>query len=74
MTINPFIRALSLAGFDKFAARQGLDPTHMLRCASLPPASLRRPEDILSFRRYCELLVLCPPSSRNPVLGLEFWR
>ncbi|AZC76050.1 Transcriptional regulator, AraC family [Pseudomonas chlororaphis subsp. piscium] len=72
MTINPFIRALSLAGFDKFAARQGLDPTHMLRCASLPPASLRRPEDILSFRRYCELLELCQQSSSNALFGLEY--
>lgn len=72
MTVNPFIRALSLAGFEAFAARQGLDPARLLRAASLPPTSLRRPEDILSFRRYCTLLELCRRSSDNPLFGLAF--
>lgn len=72
MPSNPFIRALSLAGFDQFARRQGLDPSQMLRRASLPVASLQSPEDILSFRHYCGLLELCQQRSNNPLFGLEF--
>ncbi|CAI8795636.1 AraC-type DNA-binding protein [Pseudomonas jessenii] len=72
MTSNPFIRALSLAGFDQFARSQGLDPNRMLRQASLPVVSLHRPEDILSFQRYCGLLELCQQGSNNPLFGLEF--
>lgn len=72
MVSNPFIRALSLTGFDQFARRQGLDPSQMLRRASLPVASLQRPEDILSFQHYCGLLELCQQRSNNPLFGLEF--
>ena len=72
MASNPFIRALSLAGFDQFARSQGLDPNRMLRQASLPVASLHPPEDILSFQHYCGLLELCQQVSNNPLFGLEF--
>lgn len=72
MPSNPFIRALSLAGFDQFARRQGLDPSQMLRRASVPVASLQCPEDILSFQHYCGLLELCQQRSNKPLFGLEF--
>ncbi|WP_192557986.1 AraC family transcriptional regulator [Pseudomonas allokribbensis] len=72
MVSNPFIRALSLTGFEQFARRQGLDPNHMLRQTSIPVASLQRPEDILSFQHYCGLLELCRQRSNNPLFGLEF--
>lgn len=72
MASNPFIRALSLTGFDQFARHQGLDPSQMLRQACLPVASLQRPEDILSFQHYCGLLELCRQRSNNALFGLEF--
>ncbi|MGH8448927.1 AraC family transcriptional regulator ligand-binding domain-containing protein [Pseudomonas sp.] len=72
MDSNPFIRALSLTGFDQFARRQGLDPNQMMRLASMPVASLIRPEDILSFRHYCGLLEICRQRSNNSLFGLEF--
>ncbi|MCO8312950.1 AraC family transcriptional regulator [Pseudomonas mandelii] len=72
MASNPFIRALSLTGFDQFARGNGLDPIQMLRQANLPVASLRRPEDILAFRHYCALLELCGQRSNNGLFGLEY--
>jgi len=72
MACNPFIRAISLTGFDPFARRQGLEPNRMLRQACLSVASLQRPEDILSFRNYCRLLTLCRQRSNNALFGLEF--
>ena len=36
MASNPFIRAISLTGFDQFARRQGLDPSRILRQARVP--------------------------------------
>lgn len=72
MEINPFARALSLAGFDEFAASKGLDPSHMLRCAALPLTTLRRSEDIISYRRYCALLELCQQHSNSDLFGLEY--
>lgn len=72
MSLNPFVRALSLTGFEAFAARQGLNPAEMLRCASLPQESLRRQEGILSYRRYCVLLELCARRSGNALFGLQY--
>lgn len=72
MDLNPFIRALSLTGFEEFATRQGLNPAEMLRCASLPAESLRRQEGILSYRRYCALLELCQRRSDNALFGLLY--
>ncbi|MFQ6346219.1 AraC family transcriptional regulator ligand-binding domain-containing protein [Pseudomonas sp. R11F] len=72
MASNPFIRAISLTGFDQFARHQGLDPSQMLRLASVPLMSLQRPEDILSFHHYCGLLELCRQRSNNALFGLEF--
>lgn len=72
MPRNPFIRALSLAGFEEFTSRQGLNPTEMLRHASLPQESLRRQEGILSYRRCCALLEICEWRSGNALFGLQF--
>ncbi|WP_345774698.1 AraC family transcriptional regulator ligand-binding domain-containing protein [Pseudomonas sp. FJ2-5-13] len=72
MASNPFIRAISLTGFDQFARRQGLDPSRILRQARVPTMSLQRPEDILSFQQYCSLLQMCRQRSNNALFGLEF--
>ncbi|MDH4556193.1 AraC family transcriptional regulator [Pseudomonas sp. BN417] len=72
MALNPFVRALSLVGFDAFASGQGLNPADMLRRASLPQDSLRRQDGILSYRRYCELLELCAAQSGNASFGLQY--
>ncbi|WP_330114040.1 AraC family transcriptional regulator [Pseudomonas sp. JS3066] len=70
--LNPFVRALSLTGFDDFATSLGLNPQEMLRRASLPAQILRRQDGILSFRHYCELLELCALQSGTPLFGLRF--
>lgn len=72
MAVNPFVRALSLTGFDKFCTEQGLKPAEMLRRASLPVESLQRQDGILSFRHYCALLELCAQQSGNRLFGLQF--
>ncbi|MBC9250959.1 AraC family transcriptional regulator [Pseudomonas alcaligenes] len=72
MAANPFVRALSLSGFEEFAIRQGLNPAEMLRRASLPAEVLRRQEGIVSYRRFCALLKLCEWQSGNPLFGLEY--
>ncbi len=72
MSLNPFVRALSLAGFDEFARRQGLNPAEMLRRASLPLEILRRQEGIFAFRRYCALLDICERQSGNALFGLQY--
>lgn len=72
MPFNPFVRALSLAGFEAFASSQRLDPAEMLRRASLPQERQRRQEDILSYRRYCQLLELCSLQSGNALFGLQY--
>lgn len=72
MPLNPFVRALSLVGFNEFASRQGLNPTEMLRHASLPQESLRRQEGILSYRRYCALLAMSERRSGNALFGLQY--
>lgn len=72
MSLNPFVRALSLTGFDEFATRQGLNPAEMLRRASLPQESLQRQDGILSYRRYCALLELCELQSANALFGLQY--
>lgn len=72
MTVNPFVRALSLTGFAKFCTGQGLSPAEMLRRASLPQESLQRQDGILSFRHYCALLELCAQQSGNSLFGLQF--
>jgi len=72
MSFTPLIRAISLTGFDEFATRQGLNPLEMLRRASIPQDILRRPEGILSYRRYCGLLELCALHSGNALFGLQF--
>lgn len=72
MAVNPFVRALSLTGFDNFCIGQGLRPAEMLRRASLPQESLQRQDGILSFRHYCALLELCAQQSGNRLFGLQF--
>lgn len=72
MALNPFVRALSLVGFDAFASGQGLNPAEMLRQVSLPQDSLRRQDGILSHRRYCELLERCAAQSGNASFGLQY--
>ncbi|CAI8858859.1 AraC family transcriptional regulator ligand-binding domain-containing protein [Pseudomonas sp. IT-P291] len=72
MSLNPFVRALSLTGFEEFATRQGLNPAEMLRRVSLPQESLRRHEGILSYRRYCALLERCEKQSDNVLFGLQY--
>lgn len=72
MPLNPFVRALSLSGFDRFASLQGLNPADMLHLAGLPQEGLRRLEGILSYRRYCALLDLCARQSGNPLFGLQY--
>lgn len=72
MPFTPLIRAISLTGFREFASRQGLNPIEMLRRASLPQEILRRQEDLLSYRRFCDLLELCALYSGNALFGLQF--
>ncbi|MCY1349014.1 HTH-type transcriptional regulator VirS [compost metagenome] len=72
MALNPFVRALSLVGFDAFASGQGLNPADMLRHASLPQDSLRQQDGIIYHRRYCELLELCAAQSGNASFGLQY--
>ncbi len=72
MPMNPFVRALSLTGFDEFASSLGLNPLEMLRRVSLPAEILRRQDGILSYRRYCALLELCARQSSTPLFGLRY--
>ncbi|WP_116424796.1 AraC family transcriptional regulator [Pseudomonas citronellolis] len=71
-SFTPLIQAISLTGFEEFATRQGLNPIEMLRRASLPQEILRRPEGILSYRRFCGLLELCALHSGNALFGLQY--
>lgn len=72
MSLNPFVRTLSLTGFDEFATRQGLNPADMLRCVSLPQESLQRQEGIFAYRQYCALLEMCRLQSGNALFGLQY--
>lgn len=72
MVANPFVRALSLSYFEDFSRSQGINPTDMLRQASLPMELLRRQEGILSYRRFSTLLQLCAQASHNPLFGLQY--
>lgn len=72
MSFTPLVRAISLIGFDDFATRQGLNPVEMLRRASIPQEILRRPEGILSYRKFCGLLELCAQHSGNSLFGLQY--
>lgn len=72
ISLNPFVRALSLTGFEPFARQLGLDPLEMLRKVSLPADILGRQDSILSYHRYCALLELCASQLHMPLFGLHF--
>lgn len=72
MAPEPFVRAISLEGFQAFATLQGLNPATMLERAALPPASLQREDNIIPYHRYCALLEMCSAQSGNTSFGLEF--
>ncbi len=72
MALNPFVRALSLVGFEAFASDQGLNPADLLRHAFLPQDSPRQQDGIIPYRRYCELLQLCTAQSGNASFGLLY--
>ncbi len=67
-----FSRASSLACFDTFAARNGLDATLMLKEVSLPPDVLDHPESLIAYQRIERLLNVCAEASGNPLFGLEY--
>lgn len=72
ISLSPFVRALSLTGFDEFATSVGLNSAEMLRRASLPADILRRQDGIISYRRYCDLLELCARQSGKSLFGLHY--
>src|SRR5690554_440899 len=70
--MTQFSRASSLARFDEFALKNGLDYKRMLEDAGLPADVLAHPESLISYQRIERLLNLCATSSGNSLFGLEY--
>lgn len=68
---TPLVRAIALHGFHEFATAQGLNSAEILRRAALPQECLRKPEMLLPYRRFCNLLDLCATQSGNSLFGLQ---
>ncbi|MBQ0833497.1 AraC family transcriptional regulator [Marinobacter sp.] len=70
--MTQFSRASSLARFDEFAAKNGLDYQQMLELAGLPADVLGHPESLIPYQRVEILMDLCASESGNPLFGLEY--
>ncbi|MFJ4371324.1 AraC family transcriptional regulator [Pseudomonas japonica] len=72
MPMTPFVRTISLIGFQEFATRQGLDPAQMLKLIGLPLQSLQGEDALYPYQQYCALLEVCSIHSGNPLFGLHY--
>lgn len=70
--MTQFSRASSLARFDEFALKQGLDFEQMLEEAGLPLDVLAHPESLISYQRIECLLNMCAEASGSSLFGLEY--
>lgn len=70
--MTQFSRASSLARFDEFAQKNGLDYQHMLEEAGLPSDVLDHSESLISYQRIERLMDLCASASGNALFGLEY--
>ena len=70
--MTQFSRASSLAHFDEFATKNGLDYQQMLKLAGLPGDVLEHPESLISYQRVEKLMDRCAGASGNPLFGLEY--
>jgi AraC-like DNA-binding protein len=71
-SMTQFSRASSLAHFDEFATKNGLDYQQMLKLAGLPGDVLEHPESLISYQRVEKLMDRCAGASGNPLFGLEY--
>lgn len=70
--MTQFSRASSLARFDEFSAKNGLNYQQMLKLAGLPGDVLGYPESLISYQRVEMLMEVCASESGNPLFGLEY--
>ncbi|MDO3720260.1 AraC family transcriptional regulator [Marinobacter sp. chi1] len=72
MTTSELVRASSLARFDEYCEKYGLDHQRMLRQARLPLDLLDHPESFISYSRFATLLARCAEESRHPLFALKY--
>lgn len=66
-----YVRATKLTGLREMAAERGVDLAAMMLAAGLDPAALRRPEMILDYRGFCQLLQNCALGWDVPDIGIR---
>ncbi|MBZ2168371.1 AraC family transcriptional regulator [Marinobacter sp. F4216] len=72
MTTSELVRASSLARFDEYCEKYGLDHQRMLHQAGLPMDLLDYPESFISYSRFATLLANCAGESKYPLFALKY--
>lgn len=69
-----YTRATKLVGLEQIAHERGADLPDLLRRSGLNPAALDRPEMVIEYGRFCDLLRVCAAEWDMPDVGLRMIR
>lgn len=70
--MTDFTLASALSDFSAFASSQGLAPEDLLLSAGLPLDIEQHPENLISYRKFLDLVANCERQSSNNLFALQF--